>query len=199
MTKIVCTALVLVLFLPAYLAARPTADDTPAPAAPKVEVERGGAWLPATVLRTLGGRSYVHYEGYGDESDEWVGKERVRPLKGAAGQKVEVISGGSWWAATVVKTDGKKYFIHYNGWGDEWDEWVGKDRIYFLPVQAAAKAAAKAVEVEWSGTWWPATVLKTDGERTYIHYDGFGDEWDEWVGKDRIRPAKKNGDGEQKK
>jgi beta-lactamase regulating signal transducer with metallopeptidase domain/nitrous oxidase accessory protein NosD len=44
------------------------------------------------------------------------------------------------------------------------------------------------IEVEWQGKWWPATVLKKDGDRTQIHYVGYGNDWDEWVAAARIRP-----------
>jgi hypothetical protein len=56
---------------------------------------------------------------------------------------------------------------------------------------AGRKTDEKAeIEVEWQGQWFPATVLKKNGERTQVHYVGYGDEWDEWVAKDRIRPLK---------
>jgi hypothetical protein len=42
-------------------------------------------------------------------------------------------------------------------------------------------------EVEWQGTWWAAEVVKVNGERYYIHYTGYNNSWDEWVGPDRIR------------
>ena len=44
------------------------------------------------------------------------------------------------------------------------------------------------VDVEWRGRWWPATVLerKTSG-RYLVHYDGYGSDWDEVVGPERIR------------
>jgi hypothetical protein len=42
-------------------------------------------------------------------------------------------------------------------------------------------------EVEWQGTWWPAEVVKTNGDRYYIHYTGWANSWDEWVSPDRIR------------
>jgi beta-lactamase regulating signal transducer with metallopeptidase domain/nitrous oxidase accessory protein NosD len=55
--------------------------------------------------------------------------------------------------------------------------------------EATKPAAEKAeIEVQWKDQWWPATILKKDGERTQIHYVGYGSDWDEWVTKDRIRP-----------
>jgi parallel beta-helix repeat protein len=44
------------------------------------------------------------------------------------------------------------------------------------------------IEVQWEGKWWPATVLRKEGDRTQIHYVGYGSKWDEWVTADRIRP-----------
>jgi len=56
-------------------------------------------------------------------------------------------------------------------------------------TSANASAVEKPeIEVEWKGNWWPATVLKKDGEKTQIHYIGYGSEWDEWVTPERIRP-----------
>lgn len=43
------------------------------------------------------------------------------------------------------------------------------------------------IEVKWGGTWFPATILKTENQKTLIHYDGWGSNWDEWVTSDRIR------------
>ena len=45
-------------------------------------------------------------------------------------------------------------------------------------------------EVKWQNTWYPATVLKREGERAFIHYDGYEARWDEWVGPDRLRVTK---------
>ena len=44
------------------------------------------------------------------------------------------------------------------------------------------------IAVEWHGKYYPATVMGTTPEGlTRIHYDGYGAEWDEDVGEDRIR------------
>ena len=43
------------------------------------------------------------------------------------------------------------------------------------------------VEVEWRGTWYAATVIKTEAKRYRIHYADHDDSWDEWVGAARIR------------
>ncbi len=43
------------------------------------------------------------------------------------------------------------------------------------------------VEVEWHGSWWPAVVVEQRGPRWLVHYEGYGNDWDEVVGPDRIR------------
>lgn len=57
-----------------------------------------------------------------------------------------------------------------------------------LRASAPGRPVGSKIEVEWHGRYYPATVLATtpDG-KTRIHYDGYGDEWDEDVGEDRIR------------
>jgi RNA polymerase sigma factor (sigma-70 family) len=47
-------------------------------------------------------------------------------------------------------------------------------------------------EVEWKENWYPAKVVKKEKDRWLIHYVGYEQSWDEWVGKERIRfPEKK--------
>jgi hypothetical protein len=47
--------------------------------------------------------------------------------------------------------------------------------------------ADDSVLVEWKGKWYPAKVLKTEGGRSFIHYEGFESSWDEWVTSSRIK------------
>jgi hypothetical protein len=57
-----------------------------------------------------------------------------------------------------------------------------------LPGEPAEKPAE--IEVEWQGSWYQATVIKTEGAKTRIHYVGYPDSEDEWVTKERIRKIK---------
>ena len=43
------------------------------------------------------------------------------------------------------------------------------------------------VQVLWRGTWYPAVVIESRESLWKIHYDNHGPEWDEWVGRDRIK------------
>jgi hypothetical protein len=55
------------------------------------------------------------------------------------------------------------------------------------PVAFPQRVRQNQAQVEWHGTWWAAEVVKTNGDRSYIHYTGWDNSWDEWVGPDRIR------------
>lgn len=112
-------------------------------------------------------------------------KDQVLPIGKAAAAKgkAEVLWGSTWYAAQVLEEKDGKFFIKYDGYGDNWNEWVGKDRIRFLGLPPARRQC----EVEWHGTWFPAEVLKENEGKFYIKYDNYGDTWNEWVGKERIR------------
>src|SRR5205814_2120639 len=142
--------------------------DKPAVEVAQVEVEWHGTWYPAKILEQKDGKFYIKYDGWGDEWNEWVGKERIRlPAKGAViapDGKVEVFWSTTWFPAKILMEKDGKYLIKYDGYGDEWNEWVGKDRIR-VPAKVGVVPAEGKVEVEWAGTWYPAKILeKKDGK-----------------------------------
>lgn len=110
----------------------------------------------------------------------------------SVGDKAQVSWKGKWYSATVVRVDGgqTRCFIHYDGYDDSWNEWVGADRIR---VQGRAAPVGRVyrigdiVEVQWKGRWYRASILAVKGDKVKIHYDGYDNSWDEWVGPGRIR------------
>jgi hypothetical protein len=72
----------------------------------------------------------------------------------------------------------------------QFSKWKAPGAPQSSPAAAVAGPASEkpGIEVEWKTKWWPATILKKEGERTLIHYVGYGSEWDEWVTSERIRP-----------
>ncbi len=56
-----------------------------------------------------------------------------------------------------------------------------------LETEPARRRIGDEVEVEWQGSWYAAVIRERRGDQWLIHYDGYGDEWDELVGEDRIR------------
>ena len=64
-----------------------------------------------------------------------------------------------------------------------------------IPAPTLAKetpppADAEKVEILWGGQWFPGHVVKRDGARTLIHYNGWADSWNEWVTAEKLRPGK---------
>jgi hypothetical protein len=126
------------------------------------------------------------------------------------GDRVLVEWEGKDYPALIKESQpGSKFKVHYEGYDDVWDEVVPKDRVHGLidgPVaqpEPPAKVLKKAVQaaktnvfkindhvrVEWHGQVYSATVIGIVGpERYRIRYDGYGQEWDETVGLDRILP-----------
>ena len=58
------------------------------------------------------------------------------------------------------------------------------------PTAASPCVVGLGLDVLWNDSWFPATVEAGPNEtgQCQIGYDGYGDEWDEWVGADRMRP-----------
>ena len=56
------------------------------------------------------------------------------------------------------------------------------------PAAPTSWAPKEEVDVEWHGSWWPAILMEPRGrERWLVHYEGYGDDWDEVVADQRIR------------
>lgn len=102
------------------------------------------------------------------------------------GQRIEARYNGKWYRAKVIATDGDQLQVHYEGFDDSWDEWVGPDRV--RPYQPAQFADGDPVEVRWDdGKWYPARVLQSWYGLHLVRYDGYDASADEWRGPDSIR------------
>jgi len=57
-----------------------------------------------------------------------------------------------------------------------------------ITTDTASCTIGASVEVLWSGSWYPATILAGPNEsgQCQIHYDGYDASWDEWVGSNRM-------------
>ncbi len=45
------------------------------------------------------------------------------------GESVEVESGSAWYAATILRIDGDRYYIKYDDYSETWNEWLEANRI----------------------------------------------------------------------
>jgi hypothetical protein len=148
---------------------------------------------PARIVGRQGDRYVVQFYGYSDKRDKALPAEQLRPFEFPAvkvGQTVLHASEGKKWSAKVLEVQDDFCRVRYRRAGLP-DEWVLSDRLFVSPTDAELKAADdKVFEVEWKGQWYPATVVREEKGKFYVHYVGYGPEWDEWVGKDRIREPK---------
>jgi hypothetical protein len=103
------------------------------------------------------------------------------------GERVKVTWQGQPYNARITDADGDRYRVHWLGFRDYPDEWVAAGTVAFPEAAVAAFARGTIVEVQWKSRWYPATVLDVRDGIFYIHYTGYGSEWDEWVSAKRIR------------
>lgn len=103
------------------------------------------------------------------------------------GQRIEVESKGQWYRATIIDVDGDQVEVHYAGFDDNFNEWVGPERT--RPYQPAQFAKGDKVEVKWQQDqkWYPATVKDAWYGLHFVHYDDDDATNDEWVGPQSIR------------
>lgn len=131
------------------------------------------------------------------------------------GDHVLVEEKGDELPAVVVAVEGpSRLRVHFDGYGDDWDETVPGTRIRgryegaVVPPSAktrgrpgaSASASASAaplvgiyrpgdrLRVEWRGSVYGATVVGVvDADHYRVHYDAYGPEWDETVPLARIQ------------
>jgi hypothetical protein len=110
--------------------------------------------------------------------------------------------------AMITEVPGSgKLKVHYDGYDELWDEVVPRNRIKGhvegavpIPdppekVRRTAVEAAKSnnfkigdkVKSEWHGHQYNAVIVGIVGpERYRVHYEGYGNEWDENIGRERL-------------
>ena len=94
-------------------------------------------------------------------------------------EAVEIQSTGSWYPGKILKVDGDKYFITYDGWDESWNEWVTIERLRGFKTAAAPAPSSPLtkfkvgdrVEVEYGMIPAPATVIEVGENKYHIQYD----------------------------
>lgn len=117
----------------------------------RVEGLSYGAWYPASVIEAGDRKWKVHYDGFGSGSDEWLSKEKIRPMRKGSwktGDRVEALSYGKWYPATIIESEEARWKVHYDGYGSGSDEWVLLDRVHAIgaKTEGGSDKAGKAVE-----------------------------------------------------
>jgi hypothetical protein len=121
-----------------------------------------------------------------------LGRAAPAPADPQVGTYVDAQSEGTWYRARIeaVREDGNTR-VHYAGYPTEQDEWVEPARI--RPRVLAHYDAGARVDAEWHGSWYPAVVRDGRMGIHQVHYDGFSNDWDEWVSSRRLRPRRAAG------
>ena len=155
-----------------------------------VKVYWGSKIWDAKVLEQDGDFHRVTYPGWSAAWNEWILSDRVVSLPNLAaggGDRVLVEWHGQWYPAVVLEKSGERHLIHYEGYDSSWDEWVTPERVRKPGSAPPGSGKGEKVLVEWHGQWFPAIVLRKQGERRLVHYEGFDASWDEWVSPNRVR------------
>lgn len=102
-------------------------------------------------------------------------------------EAVEIESSGAWYPGKILKVDGAKYFITYDGWDEAFNEWVEADRLRgFKTAEAPAPKApltkfqvGDKVEVEYGMVPAPAVVTEVGENKYHVKFDNtlFKDKW----------------------
>ena len=107
---------------------------------------------------------------------------------------VEVRWNAKWWKAKLLEIREGEARIRWAQIGydtpedDEWFNLIKLREINGKPLNGLAPATARSefnvgdsVQVLWRNEFYPAHVLTRKDNLYFIHYDGYGDNWDEWV------------------
>lgn len=179
-----------------------TTTTTPTPIGvigQRVKVLQNSTWYDATILNVSNDNQYyVHYEGWGNNFDEWVTYDRVQFLNGYGngqlqiGQQVKVLQNGTLYDATILQITNTQCLVEYIGYGGE-KEWVSYDRIQssstsgsFPPTNTNVPLyAGQKIQVYLNGVLHPATILQIINSKYYVRYEDIT--FYEWITIDRIR------------
>jgi hypothetical protein len=136
--------------------------------------------------------SFAASDGFG--ADTVMASAGEKPKEGV-GLHLEAKDEGKWYRAKVLDVREGEYYVHWIGFDDEWDRWVKVEETRAYEAEPKFEVATR-VEVEWDGTWYEATIVKTHLGLHYVHYKGYPEADDEWVPRNRIRLPKETEDGE---
>lgn len=101
------------------------------------------------------------------------------------GEYKEAEWNNKWYRVRIIGQQGEKIKVHYLGYGDDWDDWVPYASLKDIVFSVYSKNTK--ISVEWDGEWYSATIVKVQDVFHFIKYEGYGEEWNEWVASNRIR------------
>lgn len=173
-------------------------QNTPLEKGAYLEVSPSGSVEVGRVLDTSGSTVDVELYHYSDKSKVQVQVADAKPpvfQRFPASSKIHVYWKNKAYDAEVKRVEGDFHFITYTGFESYWDEWVLSDRIAESEQKAPTKpanvgsrafAVGDKVKIDWQGKQYPGSVLQVKDGKYFVHYDGYGKEWDEWAVPARV-------------
>lgn len=107
------------------------------------------------------------------------------PRGDRVGERLLVKWNNAWYRGQIMESRGRQFKVHYVGYANSWDEWVGPERT--KPFKPAAFQPGTKVSVKSENKWYPATVRRAWYGLHLVHYDNYSAEWNEWVGPAAIK------------
>jgi len=103
------------------------------------------------------------------------------------GERAEILWQDKWYRGQIINVEDATYQIHYVNYNNSWDEWVTADRI--RPYRPHEFPQGTKVDAFWpqDKKWYPAEVRRGWYGLHLVHYDGYSEEYDDWVPPDNIR------------
>ena len=99
----------------------------------RVEALAEDKYWPGRIIDERDGEFLVRYVGYFAEDDHWHPAGELRSMVSgkrlALGTAIDVKWKGDWYAGKVLDDDGGAYFVSYDDYGADWNEWAAPDRV----------------------------------------------------------------------
>ena len=148
-----------------------------------------GKWYSSEIIdgKPSAGAYKVHYCGWDDKWDEWVDAKRLRAIvkpKLNVGQQYDVLWEKKWYPATITKTvEDYFYFVHYEGYDGEDDEWITPERARvprdkagnnapeFATPESRPLVIGETVAAQWKTDWYRARITAVTNGTYAVRYD----------------------------
>jgi hypothetical protein len=127
-----------------------------------------------------------------------------RPTSLAEGTLVEALDVQNlWYPARVVTATASKVLLSFDGWSNDWDEWLPKSSARLrehrgwgteqMPHDWQVDTYCLALDMQ--DRWCRAKILHVAEDAVQVHYTSWSSKWDEWIVKTsgRLRKLTPNG------
>lgn len=114
-------------------AALATAHEAGGRIGERVEVGQDGTFYAGRIIDEREGAFLIRYVGYFSQDDEWVDADALRPIgtpdRLPVRSLVEIRWRSDWYPGKILDDDGSSYFVSYDGYGADWNEWAEPNRV----------------------------------------------------------------------